>query len=149
MAWRVVAEGRNFADLRARVANMEFGKGTRLRMVMEGPPGFGPACDITPNWLVPAPEGTEVIDVWGEGAGTGIIELEADPVWLVAVLTFVKVHWVALLIGGAVGFVLGMVLTKLELLANIPGAIVGAGIIVLVLVALAVLSRFQAKGGSP
>ena len=45
------------------------------------------------------PEGLTVIDVYGEGS-KAIIEMEADPVWLVAFLGFIKAHWLAIMIGG-------------------------------------------------
>lgn len=146
MPWQVVAEGRTFGELRAKVANREFGKGTRLRLEMTGPPGLGPAFDLAPNWVFPAPDGTDVVDIWGEGASKGVVELEADPVWLVALLSFVKAHWVGLLIGVGAGFVLGLVVTQLRLLADLPKAALGIGII---LVVLLVLSALKPKGRSP
>ena len=37
--------------------------------------------------------------LYGEGS-QGIVEMEADPVWLLAALAFIKAHWLAITISG-------------------------------------------------
>lgn len=103
MSWKTVAAGTSLSDLESMVADMELTKGTRVRVIMEA--GWW-------DWLFNAagaelvfgayvPEGMEMVDVWGED-GQGIVEMKADPAWLLAVLAFISAHWVAIAIAGIV-----------------------------------------------
>lgn len=134
MPWRKVAEGTSFEDLEALVADRELAKGDRLRVVMDTRLPIAWAFDIAPNWMFPAPEGMSVVDIWGEGTRTGMVEMEADPAWFLAILTFLKAHWLAIVIGGAI---LGLVITSIIILAWIITAIVEGGKMLLALTAAA------------
>lgn len=100
MAWRKVAEGKDFDSLQQLVGDMELTKGTRVKVEMEVPWYAVPAFDLAgaewPARLL-VPEGMELVDVYGAG-GKGIILMEADPAWLVPVLGFIVTYKYALLI---------------------------------------------------
>ncbi len=64
------------------------------------------------------PDGVALIDVYGEGS-QGIVEMEADPAWLLAVLAFIKAHWLAITIAG---FVLTAIIASIIVLVKIAVA---------------------------
>lgn len=102
--WQVVAEGTNIWDLQAVVADMELTKGSKLKVVMDLKLPLGWAFDVAGAELIfkPfVPAGMTLVDVYGEGS-QGIVEMEADPAWLVAVLVFIKAHWLAITIAGLI-----------------------------------------------
>lgn len=110
--WEKVAEGRGLGDLNAVVPEQELKKGDRIRVVMDLKVPVAWAFDLAPNWGWPAPEGTFVVDIWGEGASTGVVELEVDPPLplIAGLITFLRLHWVAILIAGAM---LGAIITSI------------------------------------
>ena len=114
--WVKVAEGTSFDDLHSLVADREMRKGTRVKCIMETHlPGAALAFDAAPNWGWPAPEGMSVVEIWGEGGifgSTGVVEMEADPAWLLPVLAFIKAHWVLVLIALTV---LGLIITGIAI----------------------------------
>jgi len=100
--WQVVAEGTNIWDLSSTVGELELPKGSRLKVVMDLKLPLGWAFDIAGAELIfkPfVPDGMELVDVYGEGS-QGIVEMEADPAWLLAALVFIKAHWLAITITG-------------------------------------------------
>ena len=100
MAWQMVAEGVSLYDLRQTVADMDLPKGSKIRVVMDT--WAWPVFDLAGAELAfkPfVPDGVELIDVYGE-SGQGIVDMEADPVTLAAVIVFIKAHWLALTILG-------------------------------------------------
>ncbi len=134
--WIKVAEGPSLGELSPIVADMNLTKGTRMRVVMNTwAPWLFDMAGAELAFAGSVPEGMDLIDVWGEG-GQGIVELEADPIWMVAALAFIKLHWVALIIGVLAGFVLGAITTavvvfilKVPAVAQIPVLlIIGAAI---------------------
>lgn len=119
MPWIIAAEGTSFWDLKETIADMELTKGTRMKVIMDTKISIGAAFDfIGAEWLMKPfiPDGMELIDVYGEG-GQGIVELEADPVWLLAVLAFIKAHWLALVIAG---FTLAAIISSIYIMIKIP-----------------------------
>ncbi|GAJ08950.1 unnamed protein product, partial [marine sediment metagenome] len=100
--WEVAAEGTNIWDLESTIGELELPKGSRIKVVMDLKLPLGWAFDVAGAELIfkPfTPDGTTLVDVYGEGS-QGIVELEADPVWLIPVLAFIKAHWLALTIAG-------------------------------------------------
>ena len=98
--WIVAAEGTNLSNLKQIVNDMELPKGTKMRVVMDT--SFPWLFDMAGAELAFKPfipEGMDMVDVWGEN-GQGIVEMEADPAWLLAVLAFMKAHWLAITIAG-------------------------------------------------
>jgi len=141
--WIKVADGPSLSELSPIVADMNLTKGTRMKVVMNTwMPWVFDLAGAEWAFAGSVPEGMELIDVYGEN-GQGIVELEADPVWLAAAVLFVKVHWVALLIGVAGGFILGTIVTSVAIfilktpaLAQIPvwliiGAVGAVGLVLL------------------
>lgn len=122
MAWQTVAEGASFSELRSLIGDMELPKGTRVKVVMDLKAPIGWAFDAPgAEWLFRPliPSGLELIDVYGEGS-QGIAEMEADPVWLVTLLAFIKAHWVSILIAG---LILGLIIFFIRVMIQItePG----------------------------
>lgn len=65
------------------------------------------------------PPGLDLIDVWGEGSSTVVIEAESDPVALAVVGTYLLAHWLKLsliAIGLTVAF--GFLFTSVAILAT-------------------------------
>ncbi len=117
MEWQTVAQGVSIWDLEQTVADMELTKGTKVRVVMDT---WAPwAFDVWGAELVFKPfipEGLDLIDVYGEN-GQGIIDMEADPVWLVAALAFIKAHWLAITIAG---FALAAIISLITVMVKVP-----------------------------
>ncbi len=138
--WLTVAEGVSLFDLEQTVAEMELTKGTKIRVVMDtwAPWLFDLAgAELVFNPFIP--EGLDLIDVYGEN-GQGIVDMEADPAWLVATLAFMKVHWLAITIGA---FTLALIISFITVLVKVPTAaqipvalLVGAAIGVIGLIVL-------------
>jgi len=140
MEWQTVAQGVSIWELEQLVADMYLPKGAKLRIVMDTWADW--AFDIAGAELVFKPfipEGLDLIDVYGEN-GQGIVDMEADPVWLAAALVFIKAHWLAITIAGfalatLISFIYVMV--KVPAIVQIPfwlivGAVAGvAGVLVL------------------
>lgn len=121
MEWQVVAEGTNIWDLESTVADMELPKGSQIKVIMDLKLPLGWAFDVAGAELIFQPfipEGTTLVDVYGEGS-QGIIEMEVDPAWLLPVLAFIKAHWVALTIAG---FLLTAIIASIIVLAKITVA---------------------------
>ena len=119
--WQEVARGANIWDLAATIADMELPKGTRIKVVMDLKVPVGGLFNTgVGDWLGQrfVPNGTDFIDAYGEGS-QGIIELESDPVWLIALLAFIKAHWVALMIAG---FLLAAIIATIVILVKIAVA---------------------------
>jgi len=143
--WLEVARGTNLSDLQLEVADMELPKGTKMRVEMICP-DFDWLFDLAgAEWVFQSqvPDGMELVDVWGEN-GRGIVEMEADPAWLVAVWLFIKAHWVALAIAGVLIWTivsLIIISVKLPAVAAIPiSLIVGIAIGIVGLTLLAARS---------
>jgi len=120
MAWQTVAEGASFSELRSLIGDMELPKGTKVKVVMDLKVPIGFAFDAPgAEWLFSplVPSGMELVDVYGEGS-QGIVEMEADPAWLLAMLAFIKAHWISILIAA---FVLGVIITFIRIMVQIVG----------------------------
>lgn len=115
--WQTVAEGLSIGDLKSVVGQMELPKGAKVRVVMDT--WLSWAFDVAGAELVfrPfVPDGLELIDVYGE-SGQGIIDMEADPAWLLAVLAFIKAHWLAITIAG---FALAAIISFITVMVKVP-----------------------------
>ncbi|MBA7693640.1 hypothetical protein ES703_102228 [subsurface metagenome] len=102
MPYKVVAEGTNIWNLESTVGELELPKGSRVKVMMDLKFPLGWAFDVAGAELIfkPfVPDGMTLIDVYGEDS-LGIVEMEADPAWLVAILAFIKLHWLAITITG-------------------------------------------------
>ena len=149
--WQTVAQGTNIWNLEATVADMNLIKGTKVRIVMDTWASW--AFDMAGAELVfnPfVPDGLDLVDVWGE-SGKGIVELEADPAWLLVMLAFIKAHWLAITIAG---LVLSAIITFIVVMVKLPAAaqipiwlLVGAAAGVLGLIYVS--SRMPAARASP
>ena len=145
--WQTVAEGVSFSDLKQLVADMELPKGTRVRVVMDTWADW--AFDVAgAEWVFQpfVPEGLKIIDVYGENR-QGVVDMEANSPWLVAVLAFIKAHWLVITIAGLILWAIVSfirVMVQLPAPAQIPvWLILGAGIGIVALIAL------QSRGRSP
>ena len=119
MAWVKVAEGISLGDLEVAIADMELQKGDRLKIIMNTPaPWLFDVAGAEHIFKPFMPPGMDLVDVWGEG-NQGIVEMEADPAWLVAVLLFMKAHWFSIIIAG---FLLTAIITSIIVMAKIAQA---------------------------
>jgi len=142
MSWQVAAEGTNIWDLESKIGELKLAKGTKVRVVFNLTMPLGWVFDAAGAELVFKPfipEGMDLIDVYGEGS-QGFIDMEADPAWLLAVLVFIRAHWLAITIAG---FVLTAIIASIIVLVKIavaPALPVAAIAIVGGLVVLGTLS---------
>ena len=117
MGWKTVAEGTSISNLEQTIADMELRKGTRIRVVMDT---WAPwVFDVAGAELVfkPfVPDGLDLVDVWGE-SGQGIVEMEADPARLVAVIVFIKAHWLAITLAG---LALATIISFISIIIKVP-----------------------------
>ena len=149
--WQIVAEGVSFSDLEATVADMQLTKGTQVRVVMDT---WAPwAFDIAGAELVFKPfipDGLDLIDVYGEGS-QGIVDMEADPAWLVAALAFIKAHWLAITIAGFILTAIIMSIIVMVKVAVAPPLPIAAIAIVggLILVGILAARSLPASRASP
>lgn len=100
--WEVVAQGVNIWNLQSTVGEMELPKGSKMKVVMDLTLPVGGMFNwAVADWLGEkfVPDGMEFVDAYGSG-NQGTIEMKADPAWLLAVLAFIKAHWLALMIAG-------------------------------------------------
>lgn len=121
MPWEVVAEGTNIWDLESTVGELELPKGSKLKVVMDLKLPLGWAFDAAgAEWIFQPfiPDGMTLIDVYGEG-NTGIVEMEADPAWLLAILAFIKANWIAITIAS---FTLAAIIATIIVLVKIAVA---------------------------
>lgn len=117
-AWQQVAQAANIWDLESAVGELELPKGSKLKVVMDLKLPLDWLFDIGGIELIFKPfipDGMDLIDVYGE-EGRGIVEMEADPAWLIAVLTFMKAHWLSIVISG---FVLTTIIASIIVLVKI------------------------------
>ncbi len=143
--WQVVAQGTSLFDLESTIGQMELTKGTKIRVVMDtwAPWAFdmGGAELIFKPFI---PDGVDLIDVYGEG-GQGIVEVEADPIWLVAMVAFIKAHWVAITIAG---FILAAIISLITVMVKVP-AVAAIPIMLIVGAALGVIGLTLLASRSP
>jgi len=117
--WQTVAQGTSIFDLESTIGQLELTKGTKVRVVMDtwAPWAFDIAgAELVFKPFVPA--GLDLIDVYGE-SGQGIVDMEADPAWLLAVVAFLKAHWLAITIAG---FALYVIVSFITVMVKIPAA---------------------------
>ncbi len=149
MAWQAVAQGVNLWDLKSTVGELELPKGSQLRIEMDLKLPLGWAFDAAGAEFIfePfTPAGMELVDVYGEGS-RGIVEMEADPAWLLAVLAFIKLHWVSILIASFLLAAIIVMITVLVKIAVAPTLPVAAIAIVGGLILLGVLLQRREYGG--
>lgn len=146
--WQTVGEGTSLFDLKEVVADMQLTKGTKMRVVMDLKLPVGWAFDVAGAELLfkPfVPDGMKLLDVYGEG-NQGIVEMEADPAFLLAVLGFIKAHWLAITIAGVV---LAVLVSFIVVMIKVP-PVLQPPIWLLVGAAVAILglTLIRAKGST-
>lgn len=117
MPWKVVAQGNSLNQLAATVGNFELKKGVPIRFEMNLNMPVAFLFDVAGAEHLFHIDGVDINDVYGEGWSKAVVEATSDPVWLVALIAFVKAHWVAILIGG---FILLALVSFITVSANIP-----------------------------
>lgn len=117
--WETVAQGASFSEISSLVGEMELPKGTKMKVIMDLKLPLGWAFNfIAAEWILGpfVPDGMDLIDVYGEGS-EGIVEMEADPAFLLVVLAFIKAHWLALVIAG---FALALLVSFITIVVEVP-----------------------------
>ncbi len=120
--WETVAQGTSLENLTAVVGDMELSKGTRMKVVMDLKLPVGGMFNwAVADWLSQRfiPDGMEFVDAYGSG-NEGVVEMESDPAWLLAVILFIKAHWLALVIAG---FTLWLIITLITISIKVPKAV--------------------------
>ncbi len=155
MNWRTVAEGTSLDTLHNLVGDEEFGKGVPIRFELSLNQPVARLFDLAgAEWLFKnkMPEGLDLIDVHSEGDSKVIIEAESDPVWLFAIVGFVKVHWLAIsLIAIGITLALALLVTAVKVkapekaLAETKWIFIAIAVIAVVLLAGFLVLR---KGGT-
>lgn len=147
MRWIKAAEAHSFEELELLVADRELQKGEQVKVFFDFKvPGVAKAFDAWGAEQVFSPfipEGMDLVDVYEE-EGKGVVLLEADPAWLVAVLLFIKSHWLALTIGGvilAVAIAAIVIFIKVEGNMTMFWLIVGLGVVGIALIGFALMKR--------
>ena len=144
--WVKIAEGTNIWNLASTIEDMEFPKGTKMKIVMNTP-GFDWLFDIAGAELAFkafTPDGWDIKDVHGE-SGQGIVDMEADPAWWLLTLAFIKAHWVAITIAGmALSLIVSLIIisVKVPAVAAIPITLIVG--IAIGIIGLILLSRPRA-----
>ncbi len=154
MPWMTVAKGVSLFDLDQVVDDMNLTKGTKIKAVIDLTIPVGWAFDVAGAELLFQPfipDGVDLIDVYGEGS-QGIVEMEADPIWLVPFLAFLKAHWLAITIAG---FALWAIVAFITILVKVPAAaqvpiwlIVGAVVGVALLVVAGTRAGYTVRRGT-
>ena len=119
--WATVAQGVNIWDLQSTVGELELPKGSKMKVIISLTLPVGGMFNwAVADWLAAkfVPDGMVFVDAYGEGS-QGTIEMEADPAWLLAILAFIKAHWVALAIAG---FLLSAIIASIIILVKIAVA---------------------------
>lgn len=98
--WKTIAQGGSLDQLAATVGNFELKKGTKIRFEMNLNMPVAFLFDVAGAEHLFHIDGVDINDVYGEGWSKAVIEAESDPVWLLALIAFIRAHWVALVIGG-------------------------------------------------
>lgn len=103
LRWVKAAQGTSPDKLRALIGDRELPKDTPVRWVLDFKvPGIARAMDL---WGAESifrpfvPDGLDLVDVYEKG-GKGYVDMKADPAWLLAVVGFVKAHWLGIAIAG-------------------------------------------------
>lgn len=92
----LIAEANSLLELKRILPNLVIPKGERVRFVFDLNVPVAPAFDLAGaenSFRSLMPEGLSLIDVWGEGWYTAIIEAESDPITLAAIGAFLLKHW--------------------------------------------------------
>jgi len=117
MGWQTVAEGTSLNDLGEVVGDMELVKGTKIMVAMNtSTPWLFDAAGAELAFMPFIPDGVKLIDVYGEG-NQGIVEMEADPIWLLVLLAFIKAHWLAIVIAG---FAIWLLISFITIMVKVP-----------------------------
>lgn len=139
--WETVAQGVNIWDLQSTVGEMELPKGSKMKVIIDLKLPVGGMFNwAVADWLGErfVPDGMEFVDAYGEGS-QGTIEMRADPAWLLAVLAFIKAHWLALTIAGLLLTAIIasiIILVKLVVIPPIPSVLIVGGLGILALLVI-------------
>ena len=132
MPWKTVAQGRSLDELAATVKDFELTKGTKIRFELDLNMPVSFLFDVAGIEHLFSIEGVDITDVYGEGWSRGVIEAEADPAWLAAIVAWVGAHWVAIAIGGILLYTvvsfLRMLVDVLPPPALVKWAVIGMGL---------------------
>lgn len=123
-----VVEATSFDELKEIMPRLEIPKGERIRFVMELNQPVAPAFDLAGAELIfgaVMPEGLTLIDVYGIGWTTAVVEAEVDPVWLPVVGAFLLAHWKGLALA-AIGIAVALGFLILSIRVDVTKAIEAA-----------------------
>ena len=151
MIWKTVASGSSFEDLKTLVPDRELKKGDRLKIELTLNQPVARLFDLAGAELMfrgSMPDGLDLIDVYGEGNNKVVIIGEADPIFLVAAVTFIARNWLTLAllslgITSALGYLVTAIKVKASVLEGISIGIVVSVILGLILATLLVFKSLR------
>lgn len=136
-----VAEASSFEELKEIMPRLQVPKGGRVRFVMELNFPVAPAFDLPGAEIIfrqIMPPGLTLLDVWGEGWRTAVIEFEVDPAWLPAVASFLARNWLHLSLA-AIGIVTALGFLVLSIRVDVTKVLEALPWVAIGLVSLAVI----------
>jgi len=153
MLWKTIAEGTSIGNLKAMVGDMELPKGTPVRFEMTLKLPLAHAFDLAGAELLfrpVMPEGLDLKDVYSpDDTYQVVVEAESDPVWIVAIIAFVKAHWLLVsLVGIGLVFTLGFLVGKISVKAPVTAGI-STWAIVAVIAGIALVGYLAYRGYIP
>lgn len=147
MGWKLVGEGTSIDDLHPVVADRELKHGTRVRFKLDVMWPAGKAFDLAGAERLFSISGVEILDVRSDGWSGAVIEGKATGAspgpWIIAIIAFVKAHWVALAIGG---FALYVIVSNIKFFAETI-ALAASLIPILIIVGVVVIGIILLRKG--
>lgn len=156
MEWVTIAEGTSLSNLKQLVADRELKKGVPVRFEITLNLPVAHAFDMAGAEHIfrpMMPAGLDLKDVYSpDDKYQVVIEAESDPVWIVAIVAFVKAHWLAIsLITIGIALALGFLVASIKVKAPIEALEETRNImiIVAVIVAIALIGFLTYRGYIP
>lgn len=150
MLWKTIAEGDSIEDLKLLVADYKLPKGTPVRFEMTLKMPIARTFDLAGAeqlFQATMPEGLTVKDVYSpDDKYEVVVEAEANSPTVLAVVAFVKLHWLALsLLSIGLVFALGFLVSAIRI--STPGLErLGWGFLILIALTVAMLGYLAYKG---
>lgn len=149
----IIAEGTSLADLTQKIGDRELKKGTPVKIEMTLKVPVAHAFDLAGAEAIfstQMPEGLDVKDVYSpDNKYQVVIDCESDPVHIVAIVAFIKAHWLAItLVTIGLAFVLTQLVIAIKVSAPIAG-VIGIGWILVMLAAVGLIGYLAYSGNLP
>ena len=145
MAWKTVAEGKNFSDLHSTGVIGELPHGTKFKIIIDTPwyAPVAPLFDIAgAEWIADRflnEAGAKLLDVEGEGLNRIIMHFEADPVWLTPA---------GLAAIAAILIAIGLIVVAVRIDADLLAPLAAGAIVAIILGLIVAIWVYTRRGGT-